>query len=528
MGQLIEYGPDARNKIYEGIKKVNNAVKVTLGPMGRRVIISQLYHPHYDNVPKALHVTKDGVTTARSISLIDPFENIGQRLVQEAAQKSVDMSGDGTTTTTVLLEALVRHGLELLKKGSAVNPQDLKKGIDEAVLMIIDALKERAVAIGDDDIEKIRQIATVSANNDQEIGDLIAEAFKEIGREGVIDIQQSVTDKTYIKTADGFKIDSGFIAPHFKTNEAKNECELINPVILLYEKNILKLEQIKPSMDIALREGRPLLVICEDCEMQALAILIMNKLKGILPACVVKSPFMGERRTQVMEDVAAFTGGTYMMNTKGTKLENITKAHLGNAEKVIITKDSTVIIGGQKGKLYEDLVNELKTDLHDHNNKTEDEKADAEKRIARLKGGVAVIHVGAPTETEMKEKIDRVDDAVRATKAAIAEGYLPGGGAELVKFTEIKSLGEMVVLKALKEPLSQICRNAGVDEVEILKSVENAPVGHGYNAKTGTVENLIEAGIIDPLKVVRCALQNAASVAGNLLIAEAVITDTPN
>lgn len=576
MGQIICYGNEARQKVYDGIKKVNQAVAATLGPMGRRVIISKLYEPFYEGIHKPIHVTKDGVTTAKSINLADPFENIGQRLIQEAAQKTVDLAGDATTTTCVLLESLVFHGLKLIDGG--INPQELKKGIDKAVEEVIDVLRKKAIPIRDGEIEKIRQIATVSANNDSSVGDLIAQAFEKIGRDGVIDIQPSKTYTTEVKIAEGFKFDNGWLLPHFKTNEAKNECELINPLILLYERNISQQAQIERAMQICLSDSRPLLVICEDCEMQALAMLVMNKYKKTLASCVVKSPFIGEARTQAMEDIAAFTGGTFMVNTKGVKLENITKAQMGECEKVIVGKESTVIIGGRRGNDYQELLDDLKMDLASEG-KSEEEKAVTEKRIARLMGGVAVIHVGAATETEMNEKIDRVDDAVRATKAAIAEGYLPGGGSELARFStpvkyiagvdpysntkkwwqiwrkdnkaivvkvykqhngnlvaEYKSTASLdamtsartLVNRSLQEPLNQICRNAGVDAEEILLKVQKSNAQMGYNAKTDKIENLIEAGIIDPLKVIRCALQNAASVAGNLLISEAVIADTQN
>jgi chaperonin GroEL len=522
------YGKEARDKIFEGVKKIAAAVKVTLGPMGRNVLIAQSMVVDYGVHAMPLYSTKDGYRTTRGFDLDEPFERAGVMMVKECAQKTVDEAGDGTTTTVVLLEAIVEQGLALINQGQ--NPMELKRGIDKAVEYFVSELKKMATPISGN-IEKIRQIATVSANNDTSIGDLIAQAFEKIGEEGIIDIEAGKGTETEIKIADGYKFGRGWVSPLFVNNKEKQITEFIDPLILLYEKKVTHHTQVQKALELSMQNGKPILIICEDADEEGLAFLAMNTIQGRVQCCIVKSPAIGEARREEMEDLAILTGGSYISDTRGVGIKDISIKHLGTAKKVLITKDETVIIGGnQDKKAVENLLNELRMNLTQAKN--EDEKYPIEKRIARIKGGVAVIQVGAVTETEMKEKLDRFDDAVRATKAAIAEGYVVGSGSAFIylsKSLRREKLNEVISI-AMLSPLEQICKNAGVpsDEkiVEVFDEQRKGNFNYGYNAITGKVEDLELAGIIDPVKVLRCALQNAASSAGVILTTEALIADT--
>lgn len=549
------YGAEARNKILEGVKKISSAVKVTLGPMGRNVLISQSMVVDYGVHSLPIHVTKDGYTTTKGFDLDDPFEKAGVLLVKEAAQKTVDEAGDGTSTTVVLLEAIVEEAIKLIDSGA--NPMELKKSIDREVALVVARLKEMAVQVGDDN-EKLFNIATISANNDIEIGRLIADAFKKIGKEGVIDIEMGKTSKTEIKIADGYRFERSYISPWFMTNREKQICEFENPIILLYEKMITHHTQIERALTISIQQSRPILIICEDSIEEGLGYIIRNRLEGRVKCCVVKSPSYGEMRRQDMEDLAVLTGGSYISDSKGVGVAEIEFENFGQAKKVLITKEETIIIGGNSDKIaLENLLNELRMNLAQANN--EEERAPIEKRIAKLQGGIAVIQVGAATETEMKEKMDRFDDAVRATKAAISEGYVPGGGTAFLRLIskriniDIVNIPEMpmeevlriydqtgmeyykspseelhagIIFNILKAPLIQICKNAGVESDKILVGISSQTGAMGYNAKTGSIEDLVKAGVIDPVKVLRCALQNAASAASMIITTECLIADT--
>lgn len=512
------YGEEARQAIMDGVKKIAAAVKCTLGPSGRNVLISQSMVVDYGVHSLPIHITKDGYTTTKGFDLDDPHEKAGVLLIKEAAHKSVDQSGDGTTTTVVLAEAIAAKGIELISKG--YNPMELKRGIDKAVESAVEQIKAMATPLKGN-IDKIRQIATVSANNDPEIGGLIADAFARIGDEGVIDVEAGASVKTEIKIADGYKFERTYVSPHFITNREKQTCEFENAFILLYEKRINHHTQIEKVLAEVADQDRPILIICEDADEEGLAFLVMNHLQKRIQCCVVKSPSFGEGRREEMEDLAILTGGYYLTDSKGVGIKEAGSGHLGYAKKVIVNKDETIIIGGNTHtEALENQLNELRMNLTQVKN--EDEAFPIEKRIARLTGGVAVIQVGANTETEMKEKLDRFDDAVRATKSAIAEGFVPGAGTT---FLNIKT-GNPVIDAIMEAPLRQICNNAGVDADLILKKVMDSEGSVGYNAKADKIEDLVEAGIIDPAKVLRCALQNAASVASMILTTECLIADT--
>ena len=529
MNKTVLFGKEARDKVLEGVKKIAAAVKVTLGASGKCVLISNSFHADYALHQLPIQVTKDGYTVTRNFNLSDPIENVGSEMIKEAAQKTVDMVGDGTTTTTILAEAFIRYGIEAIDKGA--NSQKLKKEIDKAVDYVVEMLKKMAIPVRGD-VEKIRQIATVSANNDTEIGTLIAEAFEKIGEDGIIDIQESKSPLTEVKIADGFKFDKGWLLPYFITNKAKAEAELIEPYILLYDNPISKIETIAPVLQQVVQQGKPILIICEDMDSAALALVTMNVAQGKLKACVVKCPSFNNSKKETMEDLAIVTGGTYISDQKGISLENAKLQHLGVAKKVIVTKDSTIIIDGERDKeSFDELYANLKMNIVDA--KDEIEKQKIEKRIARLKGGVAVISVGGATETEMGERRDRVDDAVRATKAAVEEGYVAGGGISIIMATDAidtkrfneNPLGYGVLIPSMEAPFRQICINAGVDDTDILAKITEFGKDIGYNAKTDTIENLIESGIIDPVKALRCSIINAASVAGMVLTSECLIVD---
>lgn len=516
MNKKTLYGKEARDKVLSGVNKISDAVCVTLGPSGRNVMVSQSMVVDYGVHSLPIEISKDGYRVTSRFDLDDPFEKAGVLMAKECAQKSVDQAGDGTTSTIVLMRAIVSQGMAAIDEGE--NPMELKKQIDKAVEYVLSELKKMATPIRGD-IEKIRQIASVSANNDSSIGDLIAQAFEKIGEEGVIDIEAGSGVETEIKIADGYKWGNGWISPLFINNKEKQVCEFLEPYILLYEKKVTHHTQVEKALQVCMQNGKPMLIVCEDADEEGLAFLAMNTIQGRIKCCVVKSPSFGDNRREQMEDLAVFVGGTYISDSKGVGVREVGIPNFGQAKKVIVSKEETIIIGGESDKkVLENLLNELRMNLAQA--KTEDEKYPIEKRIARLKGGVAVIQVGAATETEQKEKLDRFDDSVRATKAAVSEGYVAGGGSA---FLRIKT-GFSIIDEALSEPLRQICKNAGVDEESIIGKVKNS--NYGYNAKTNQIEDLVESGIIDPVKVLRCALQNAASSAGMMLTTECLIVDT--
>lgn len=522
-------GKEAREQVYNGVKKVSDAVVSTLGPMGRNAIISRCFPSQNGMQYYMPFVTKDGVTVARNITLDDQLENTGANFIKQAAEKTMSDAGDGTTTTCLLMKCILEQGIELINEGA--NPQDLKKGIDAAVSFVVSELKKMAIPVGND-IERIRQVATVSANNDSVIGDLIAEAFEKIGIDGDIDIEEAKGVNTEIKVADGFKFNRGWISPYFIKNPSKQECELVNPYILLYDKRITKLEEIENVLNLIIKEDRHLLIICDDADGEGLAALAMNASQKNRPWCVVKSPEFGDLKREAMEDLAVVTGALYVSDEKGKSLKKVTTADLGSADKVIVGKDETVIINGKGSKEgVAKLVSDIKETLVGKEGK---EKELIEKRIAKLTGSVSVLYVGAATEVEMKEKKDRCDDAVRATKAAIAEGFVAGAGIAFIDISnkgfdvgDIKSKdyakGGCIIVSVLSEPLSQICKNAGVDILEIYDKVKGVI---GYNAKKDKIEDLVEAGIIDPVKVLRCSLENAASAAAMILTSETLVCNT--
>lgn len=551
------YGTDARQKILEGVKKISAAVKVTLGPLGRNVIIAQSGIVNgYDVRSLPLHVSKDGYTVTKAFDLDDPFEKVGVLMIKECAQKSVDQSGDGTTTTCILAEAIFEKGMELVNAGA--NPLELKKGIDKAVEYVVSELKKMAIPVAGD-VERIRQVATVSANNDKEIGDLIADAFAKIGDYGVINIEEAKGVDTEVKVIEGVQIERGWISPYFVNNREKQICEFDNPLILLYQNRLTHHTQYQKAVELSVQMQRPLVIICEDADEEGLATLAMNNQQGRIRCCIIRSPFFGQQRLEAMEDIALATGGTFISDSKGLDIKEMDASWFGQCKRISVSKDETIIAEGvyEKEK-FADFINELKMNLTQA--KGDDEKEVIEKRIARLTGGIAVIYVGGATETEMKEKKDRVDDAVRATKAAIAEGYVCGGATAFVRCIKkhiavnidaiptispeesIKIFNQtglltwesdesedslnVLINTVLLEPLRQICNNSGVDSNSIIKQVLSSNGNVGYNAKTDTIEDLVLSGIIDPVKVLRCALQNAASSAGMILTSECMIVDT--
>lgn len=526
MRKVALYGDEARAKVLAGVTAINNAVKVTLGPLGRNVLIStSKYDQQYVAVQNPVHITKDGYTVSGSFDVDDYHEKTGVLMVQEAAQKTVDQAGDGTTTTVVLLEAIVRLGMEAIKSGAT--PIQLKREIDAAVIDVVAHLKERAIQI--DSNERIFNIATISANNDPEIGRLISDAFEKIGRDGMIDIEAGKGLTTEVKIAGGYRFGRGWLSHYFVTDRNKQICEMENPLILMYEKMITHHTQIIRAVEISLKASRPLLIICEDAKEEGMGFVVGNVLQGRAKICIVKSPGFGDLRSQEMEDIALLTGGTYMTDSKGTGIAEIELANFGSAKKVTISKEETIIVGGTSDAEQRiNIVNQLFALAENAKAASEEDRPSIEARIARLKGGIAIIQVGGPTETEMKERLDRFDDAVRATKSAIAEGYVPGGGLVFRNLSVAYSGstgGKGVVFKALLSPYVQICDNAGKDYMEVWREADYRDVG--YNAKEDRTEDLVEAGIIDPVKVLRCALQNAASAATMILTTECLIADLP-
>jgi chaperonin GroEL len=526
MAKEIKFNLEARDGLKRGVDALANAVKVTLGPKGRNVIIEKSFG--------APHVTKDGVTVAKEIELEDKVENIGAQMVKEVASKTADVAGDGTTTATVLAQAIYNQGLKNVTAGAA--PMDLKRGIDKAVLAVIEDLRKQSQEVGDSDA-KIEQVAAISANNDAAIGSLIAEAMGKVKKEGVITVEEAKGTETYVDVVEGMQFDRGYLSPYFVTDSEKMIADLDNPHILIYDKKISNMKELLPILEPAAQSGRPLLIIAEDVESEALATLVVNKIRGSLKIAAVKAPGFGDRRKAMLEDIAVLTGGAVISEERGFKLENATMDMLGTAEKVSIDKDNTTIVNGAGAASdIEARVNQIKAQIESSTSDYDKEKL--QERLAKLAGGVAVLYVGAASEVEMKEKKDRVDDALAATRAAIEEGIVPGGGVALVRTAkaledmkgdnEDETTGIRIVHRAIEEPLRMIAYNAGQEASVIINKVKEGKDDFGYNAKTEEFGNMYEMGIIDPTKVTRVALENAASVAGMLLITEATINEIPN
>lgn len=525
MAKDIKYDVDARDLMKKGVDQLANAVKVTLGPKGRNVVIEKKFG--------APQITKDGVTVAKEIELEDKFENTGAQLVKSVASKTGDDAGDGTTTATILTQAIVNEGLKNVTAGA--NPMDLKRGIDKAVAAVVEHIKSHAEKV-DDNYDKIEQVATVSANNDPEIGKLLADAMRRVSKDGVITIEESKTRDTNIGVVEGMQFDRGYLSGYFVTDAEKMECVMENPYILLYDKKISNLKDFLPILQPAAESGRPLMVIAEDVDSEALTTLVVNRLRGGLKLCAVKAPGFGDRRKAMLEDIAVLTGGVVISEDKGLKLEQATLEMLGSAKKVIVSKDYTTIVdgAGQKENIA-DRVAEIKNEIA--NTKSSYDKEKLQERLAKLAGGVAVLYVGANSEVEMKEKKDRVDDALCATRAAIEEGVVAGGGTTYIRALEdLKDLkgenqdeqtGINIVERAIEEPLRQIVANAGGEGSVVVNKVREGEGDYGYNARKDEYEDLRKAGIIDPAKVARVALENAASIAGMLLTTECVMVDKP-
>ena len=523
MAKEIQFNTDARNGLKAGVDQLANAVKVTLGPKGRNVVIEKKFG--------APSVTKDGVSVAREIELKDALENMGAQMVKEVASKTADVAGDGTTTATVLAQALIGEGLRNVAAGA--NPMDLKRGMDKASKAIIEELKKLSREVGDDN-SKIEQVGTISANNDETVGKLIAEAMRVVGNEGVITVEEAKGTETEVKTVEGMQFDRGYLSPYFVTNSEKMEAELESPYILIYDKKISTMKDLLPSLEQTAQSGRPLLIIAEDIDGEALATLVVNKIRGSLKVAAVKAPGFGDRRKARLQDIAILTGGQVISEETGLKLENVTLADLGTAEKVTIDKDNTTIVNGSGAKEQIDArIGEIKAQIETTTSDYDREKL--QERLAKLAGGVAVLYVGAATEVEMKEKKDRVDDALHATRAAVEEGIVPGGGTAYIRaaaqvggltgVNQDETTGVQIVLRAVEEPLRQIVANAGGEGAVVANAVREGEGDFGYNARTEVFENLFEAGVIDPTKVTRVALENAVSISGMVLITECVIAD---
>lgn len=523
MAKEIKFDIKAREELKKGVDELANAVKVTLGPKGRNVIVDKKFG--------APHITKDGVTVAKAVELEDEFQNMGAQLVKEVASKTGDDAGDGTTTATVLAQAIINVGLKNVAAGA--NPIDLKRGIDKAVAKVVEGIKAQAQEV-DDDLAKIENVARVSANNDAEIGKLIADAMGKVKKEGVITIEEAKGTDTTVKVVEGMQFDRGYISPYFVTNTEKMECEMDNPYILLYDKKISALKDMLPVLEAVAQSGRPLLIIAEDVDSEALATLVVNRLRGSLKICAVKAPGFGDRRKEMLEDIAILTHGVVISEDKGLKLDMATVDELGSAEKVTVDKENTTIVNGNGDKEHiAERVAQIKAQIEKTTSDYDREKL--QERLAKLAGGVAVLYVGAPSEVEMKEKKDRVDDALSATRAAVAEGIVPGGGvaymrcvAALENFhgdNDDENTGIQIVKRAIEEPLRQIVANAGLEGAIIVQNVKDGKGDYGYNARTGKYENFFESGVIDPAKVTRVALENAASIAGMFLTTECVIAE---
>ena len=525
MAKDIIFEVEARESLKRGVDALANAVKVTLGPKGRHVVISKK--------SGAPHITKDGVTVAKEIELKDPTENLGAQMVKEVASKTADIAGDGTTTATVLAQAIVTAGLKNVAAGA--NPMDLKRGIDKAVKIVVEHLKSTSKEIGSDS-EKIKQIATISANNDDNIGELIAEAMKVVGNDGVITVEEAKGTETEVKTVEGMQFDRGYLSPYFVTNTEKMITEMEEPLILICEKKISTMKDLIPVLEPVVQAGKSLLIIAEDVEGEALGTLVVNRIRGSLKVAAVKAPEFGDKRKAMLEDIAVLTGGQVISEERGMSLENTTMDMLGSAEKIEINKDTTTVINGKgASKDIKSRIQQIKAQIKSSTSDYEIEKL--QERLAKLSGGVAVLYVGAPTEVEMKEKKDRVDDALSATRAAVEEGTVPGGGVAFIRAideldklsgeNEDENTGIMIVKRAIEEPLRQIVANAGGEGAVIVQNVREGKDDFGYNARTNTFEKLYKAGVIDPTKVTRIAVENAASIASMLLTTECVITDQP-
>ena len=523
MAKEILFNIDARDELKKGVDELANAVKVTLGPKGRNVIIEKKFG--------APHITKDGVTVAKEIELEDPFKNLGAQLVKEVASKTGDDAGDGTTTATVLAQSIVSVGLKNVTAGA--NPMDLKRGIDKAVAEVVKQIAAQSESVGDD-YDKIEQVATVSANNDAMIGKLIADAMRTVTKDGVITIEEAKGTDTHIDVVEGMQFDRGYISPYFVTNTEKMEAEMERPYILIYDKKISNLKELLPVLEPAVQSGRPFLIIAEDVESEALTTLVVNRLRASLKICAVKAPGFGDRRKEMLEDIAVLTGGIVISEEKGITLDKATLEMLGTAEKVTVNKDNTVIVNGSGDKdNIAKRVTQIKSQIATTTSDYDREKL--QERLAKLAGGVAVLYVGAASEVEMKEKKDRVDDALSATRAAIEEGIVPGGGVayirsidaldSLVTENDDEATGVEIVKRAIEEPLRQIVANAGKEGAVVVQKVREGKGDFGYNARTDVYENLLASGVVDPAKVTRVALENAASIAGMFLTTECVITE---
>ena len=525
MAKEIIFDTEARAALKKGVDKLANAVKVTLGPKGRNVIIDKKFG--------APSITKDGVSVAKEIELKDSVENMGAQMLKEVASKTADDAGDGTTTATILAQAIITRGLKNVAAGA--NPMDLKKGIDKAVREIVAELKKVSQTVGEDS-EKIEQVATISANNDSSIGKLIAEAMGKVKKEGVITVEEAKGTETTVEVVEGMQFDRGYLSPYFVTDTEKMEAQLENPYILIYDKKISNMKDLLPILEKSAQSGRPLLIIAEDVEGEALATLVVNKIRGSLKIAAVKAPGFGDRRKEMLEDIAILTGGTVISEERGYKLENADLSYLGECEKITVDKDNTTIVNGVGKK--DDIqarVNQIKAQIE--NTTSDYDKEKLQERLAKLAGGVAVLYVGAASEVEMKEKKDRVDDALHATRAAVEEGIVPGGGVAFIRSLKVldsmegdnddETTGIDIIRRAVEEPLRQIIANSGGEGSVVVQKVRDGKGNFGYNARTEQYEDLMKAGVIDPTKVSRVALENAASIAGMLLTTECVISDLP-
>jgi chaperonin GroEL len=525
MAKQVKYNVEARDALKKGVDILANAVKVTLGPKGRNVIIDKKFG--------SPSITKDGVTVAKEIELKDPIENMGAQMVKEVASKTADIAGDGTTTATVLAQAIVTAGIKNVAAGA--NPMDLKRGIDKAVAAVVENLKSQSQTVGEDN-NKIKQVASISANNDDVIGSLIAEAMSKVGKDGVITVEEAKGTETEVKTVEGMQFDRGYLSPYFVTNADKMEAELESPFILIYDKKISNMKELLPVLEKTVQTGKPLVIISEDLDGEALATLVVNKIRGSLKVVAVKAPGFGDRRKAMLEDIAILTGGIVISEERGYKLENADLTYLGSAEKVVVDKDNTTVINGAgQSDDIKARVGQIKAQIETTTSDYDKEKL--QERLAKLSGGVAVLYVGAASEVEMKEKKDRVDDALHATRAAVEEGIVAGGGvafiravaalADLKGLNEDENTGIQIIRRAIEEPLRQICENAGIEGSIVVQKVKEGTGDYGYNARTDVYENLIGAGVIDPTKVSRVALENAASIAAMLLTTEVVLADEP-
>ena len=525
MSKQVKYNVEARDALKRGVDILANAVKVTLGPKGRHVIIDKKFG--------SPSITKDGVTVAKEIELKDAIENMGAQMVKEVASKTADIAGDGTTTATVLAQAIVTAGIKNVAAGA--NPMDLKRGIDKAVRVVVENLKSQKQDVGDD-FSKIKQVASISANNDEVIGEMIADAMKKVGTSGVITVEEAKGTETEVKTVEGMQFDRGYLSPYFVTNSDKMEVELDNPYILIYDKKISSMKELLPILEKQVQTGKPLLIIAEDLDGEALATLVVNKIRGSLKVAAVKAPGFGDRRKAMLEDIAILTGGTVISEERGFKLESAELSMLGQAEKITIDKDNTTLINGNgEAEAIKGRVGEIRSQIETTTSDYDKEKL--QERLAKLSGGVAVLYIGAASEVEMKEKKDRVDDALHATRAAVEEGIVAGGGvafiravaalADLKGDNEDENTGIQIIRRAIEEPLRQICENAGIEGSIVVQKVKEGKGDFGYNARTDKYENLIAAGVIDPTKVGRVALENAASIAAMLLTTECVLADDP-